>query len=134
MEIKKWLPVNQLSDTFVLPASSNKAELIVVDISDVKYWSRIVFCFFMTQPIEGGGTAEPGGGPDCLGPAEGGTVSCGGHCCHPLKETSLELQMLSSVTLNCQVTMIVMNSGSQLLNVNNFTQVAALATCRFRFR
>ena len=31
-----------------------------------------------------------------------------------LEETSQELRMLSSVTLNCQVTMIVMKSGSQL--------------------
>jgi len=31
----------------------------------------------------------------------------------PLK-TSQELRMLSSVTLDCQVTKIVMNSGSQL--------------------
>ena len=31
-----------------------------------------------------------------------------------LQETSQELQMLFSVTLNCQVTMIVMNSCSQL--------------------
>ena len=30
------------------------------------------------------------------------------------KETSQELRMLSSVTLNCQVTKILMNSGSQL--------------------
>ena len=29
-------------------------------------------------------------------------------------KTSQELQMLSSVTINCQVTIIVMNSGSQL--------------------
>ena len=29
-------------------------------------------------------------------------------------ETSQELRMLSSVTINCQVTKIVMNSGSQL--------------------
>ena len=29
-------------------------------------------------------------------------------------KTSQELRMLSSVTLNCQVTKIVMNSGSQL--------------------
>ena len=29
-------------------------------------------------------------------------------------QTSQELRMLSSVTLNCQVTKIVMNSGSQL--------------------
>ena len=33
--------------------------------------------------------------------------------CIPQK-TSQELRMLSSVTLNCQVTMIVMNLGSQL--------------------
>ena len=31
--------------------------------------------------------------------------------CH---KTSQELRMLSSVTLDCQVTKIVMNSGSQL--------------------
>ena len=31
-----------------------------------------------------------------------------------LTKTSQELRMLSSVTLNCQVTKIVMNSGSQL--------------------
>ena len=31
-----------------------------------------------------------------------------------IKETSQELRMLSSVTLDCQVTKIVMNSGSQL--------------------
>ena len=48
--------------------SFNKAEFIVVDISAVKYWSLIVFCFFMTPPIEGGSTAESGAGPDCLGP------------------------------------------------------------------
>ena len=29
-------------------------------------------------------------------------------------QTSQELRMLSSVTINCQVTMIVMNPGSQL--------------------
>ena len=29
-------------------------------------------------------------------------------------KTALELRMLSSVTLTCQVTMIVMKSGSQL--------------------
>ena len=31
-----------------------------------------------------------------------------------VKKTSQELRMLSSVTLNCQVTKIVMNSGSQV--------------------
>ena len=31
-----------------------------------------------------------------------------------IKETSQELRMLSSVTINCQITKIVMNSGSQL--------------------
>ena len=30
------------------------------------------------------------------------------------KETSQELRMLSSVTINCQITKIVMNPGSQL--------------------
>ena len=33
---------------------------------------------------------------------------------HFLSKTSQELRMLSSVTINCQVTKIVMNSGSQL--------------------
>ena len=31
-----------------------------------------------------------------------------------ITKTSQELRMLSSVTINCQVTKIVMNSGSQL--------------------
>ena len=31
-----------------------------------------------------------------------------------IMKTSQELRMLSSVTINCQVTKIVMNSGSQL--------------------
>ena len=35
-------------------------------------------------------------------------------CCHLVRKTSQELRMLSSVTINCQVTKIVMNSGSQL--------------------
>ena len=34
--------------------------------------------------------------------------------CQPDKKTSQELRMLSTVTLNCHVTKIVMNSGSQL--------------------
>ena len=33
---------------------------------------------------------------------------------HDLTKTSQELRMLSSVTINCQITKIVMNSGSQL--------------------
>ena len=33
-------------------------------------------------------------------------------------QTSQELRMLSSVTLNCQVTKIVMNSGSQLSDIS----------------
>ena len=33
---------------------------------------------------------------------------------HTVEKTSQELRMLSSVTLNCQVTMIVLRSGSQL--------------------
>ena len=35
-------------------------------------------------------------------------------CVSIIFKTSQELRMLSSVTLNCQVTKIVMNSGSQL--------------------
>ena len=38
-----------------------------------------------------------------------------------LQETSQELQMLFSVTLNCQVTMIVMNSGSQLSEMSTIS-------------
>ena len=34
--------------------------------------------------------------------------------CQHTKKTSQELRMLSSVTINCQVTKIVMNPGSQL--------------------
>ena len=34
--------------------------------------------------------------------------------CENSPKTSQELRMLSSVTLNCQVTKIVINSGSQL--------------------
>ena len=34
-----------------------------------------------------------------------------------LRKTSQELRMLSSVTINCQITKIVMNSGSQLLEL-----------------
>ena len=37
-----------------------------------------------------------------------------GGFCHYLNQTSQELRMLSNVTLDCQVTKIVMNSGSQL--------------------
>ena len=45
-------------------------------------------------------------------------------------KTSQELQMLSSVTINCQVTNIVMNSGSQLsalLSVSQMSQVPMIA-------
>ena len=36
------------------------------------------------------------------------------HIIHHVCKTLQELRMLSNVTLNCQVTKIVMNSGSQL--------------------
>ena len=42
-----------------------------------------------------------------------------------LIETSQELRMLSSVTLKCQVTKIVMNSGSQL-SVSQMSQVSMI--------
>ena len=48
---------------------------IVVDILVVKNWSRISFCLFMTQPIEGGGTAGLEA-PRLLGASRGGR---GGH-------------------------------------------------------
>ena len=37
-------------------------------------------------------------------------------------ETSQELRMLSTVTLYCQVTKIVMNSGSQLSDLKSVSQ------------
>merc|ERR1711989_221470 len=40
-------------------------------------------------------------------------------------QTSQELRMLSSVTLDCQVTKIVMNSGSQL-SVSQMSQVSRI--------
>ena len=68
MYIEKWWHINQLSlqgmDLY------ERAAPIVVDKLAVIYWCQIVFCFFMTQSIEGGGTAGSGGGPDCLGPPE----------------------------------------------------------------
>ena len=45
-------------------------------------------------------------------------------------ETSQELRMLSSVTIDCQITKIVMDSGSQLselLSVSQMSQVLVLA-------
>ena len=39
---------------------------------------------------------------------------CQGKSVANLKKTLQELRMLSSVTINCQITKIVMNSGSQL--------------------
>jgi len=47
-------------------------------------------------------------------------------------KTSQELRMLSSVTLNCQVTQIVMNSGSLLskLSVSQISQVSRIALWR----
>ena len=45
-------------------------------------------------------------------------------------ETSQELRMLSSVTINCQITKIVMISGSQLsvlLSVSQMSQVSGLS-------
>ena len=44
-------------------------------------------------------------------------------------KTSQELRMLSSFTINCQVTKIVMNSGSQwseLLSVSQMSQVSKI--------
>ena len=45
-----------------------------------------------------------------------------------LTKTSQELRMLSSVTINCQVTQIVINPGSQL-SVNIVISVLCLGTC-----
>ena len=46
------------------------------------------------------------------------------------KETSQELRILSSVTIDCQITKMVMDSGSQLselLSVSQMSQVLVLA-------
>ena len=43
-------------------------------------------------------------------------------------KTSQELRMLSSVTLNCRVTKIIMNSGSQLsVSVSHLSPVSVIA-------
>ena len=50
-----------------------------------------------------------------------------------LKETLQELRILSTVILNCQVTKIVMNSGSQLSElqwVSQMSQVSRIVLCR----
>ena len=47
-------------------------------------------------------------------------------------ETSQELRMLSTVTLNCQVTKVVKNSGSQLLELQTVSQMSQV--CRIVLR
>ena len=42
------------------------------------------------------------------------------------RETSQELRMLSSVTLNCQITKIVMNSCSQLSELQSVSQMSQI--------
>ena len=42
-------------------------------------------------------------------------------------KTSQELRMLSSVTINCQVTNIVMNSGSQLSELYPMSQMSQVS-------
>ena len=44
-------------------------------------------------------------------------------------KTSQELRMLSSVTLNCQATKIVMNSGSQLSQLVSQMSQAGVSIC-----
>ena len=44
-------------------------------------------------------------------------------------KTSQELRMLSSVTINCQVTKIVMNSGSQLSELGGVLKCLCLCHC-----
>ena len=50
------------------------------------------------------------------------------HTCQN-QETSQELRMLSSVTINCQATMIVMNSGSQMSEFKPVSQMPCLQGC-----
>ena len=48
------------------------------------------------------------------------------------KKTSQELRMLSSVTINRQVTMIVMNSGSQFVRIAiSVSNLTSLQDCLF---
>ena len=42
----------------------------------------------------------------------------------PLLQTSQELRMLSSATINCQVTKIVINPGSQLSVLQSVSQMS----------
>ena len=49
-----------------------------------------------------------------------------------VKKTSQELRMLSTVTLNCQVTKVVKNSGSQLLELQTVSQMSQV--CRIVLR
>ena len=46
--------------------------------------------------------------------------------------TSQELRMLSSVTINCQLTKIVMNSGSQLSELLSVSQMSLVSRIVFR--
>ena len=46
-------------------------------------------------------------------------------------ETAQELRMLSSVTLDCQVTNIVMNSGSQLSEFESVSQISQVSRIVF---
>ena len=61
----------------------------------------------------------------------GGIFDCGlGSDQSNLLKTSQELRMLSSVTINCRITKIVMNSDSQLselLSVSQMSQVSGLS-------
>ena len=46
-----------------------------------------------------------------------------------VSKTSQELRMLSSVTINCQITKIVMKSGSQLSELYSVSQMSSLQVC-----
>ena len=46
-------------------------------------------------------------------------------------KTSQELRMLSSVTINCQITKIVMNSGSQLSELYSVSQMSQVSRIVF---
>ena len=70
-----------------------------------------------SDPLEGGGGGRHSkagiSGMQCFPSKILPSGLCAELCCNRGK-TSQELRMLSSVTINCQVTKIVMNSGSQL--------------------
>ena len=87
-----------------------KEELAVLALQSAQAWITtlgLLILEFMLRP------------PPFLGLSHGPTLDLAHNCFNPscrlnLNKTSQELRMLSTVTLDCQVTKIVKNLGSQL--------------------